>query len=231
MALKLIITHSVLNVNAEKRFDENLTVGEFKNKIVLIVGTNPDDMILQLRDNENKVQATLQPDSAKLSAFKLKNFDNIHCVDTKPDKGIVAAINAANTGKNVDVPEYKLDEKAYAKRNDTFQKFKEKNLKDFYAKKEEKMKDEAEKWENAAKNMKKGDRCQVFDKNSKIKHRGVVQFVGKTDFNKHGIWVGVELDEPYGKHNGTYVNFQSLVFISFVTFVSEFGIKLNNLRI
>eukprot|EP00729_Bicosta_minor_P012842 gene12842-26180_t len=31
---------------------------------------------------------------------------------------------------------------------------------------------------------------------------GIVRYVGKTQFNKKGIWIGVSLDEPTGKHGG-----------------------------
>ena len=48
-----------------------------------------------------------------------------------------------------------------------------------------------------------GQRCQVrIDETTQAK-RGVVCFVGKTDF-KPGYWVGVEYDEPIGKHDGRY---------------------------
>jgi CAP-Gly domain-containing linker protein 3/4 len=34
------------------------------------------------------------------------------------------------------------------------------------------------------------------------KYRATVKFVGVTEF-KPGIWYGVELEKPKGKHNGT----------------------------
>jgi tubulin-folding cofactor B len=50
-----------------------------------------------------------------------------------------------------------------------------------------------------------GQRCQVEDGAGASGKRGLVKFVGLTDF-KPGVWIGVEYDEPIGKHNGTVGN-------------------------
>lgn len=46
-----------------------------------------------------------------------------------------------------------------------------------------------------------GDRCEV-EPGAK---RGVVKFVGKAEALGPGFWVGIQYDEPLGKHDGMYV--------------------------
>ena len=52
--------------------------------------------------------------------------------------------------------------------------------------------------------LKVGDRCQV----EPGEKRGVVKFVGQAETLGPGFWVGVQYDEPLGKHDGMYVNFK-----------------------
>lgn len=49
--------------------------------------------------------------------------------------------------------------------------------------------------------IKIGDRCEV-EPGAK---RGVVKYVGRAESIAPGFWVGVQYDEPLGKHDGMYV--------------------------
>eukprot|EP01083_Nonionella_stella_P205725 748893_1 len=200
--LKLIITHSVLNINAEKSFDMNLTVGKFKEKLEMVVGTKPQNMILQHRNDNNEIICTLQPDDLQIGKFDLVKYSNIHVVDTDAKHGIVAQMHALQNGQNVNVPKFEISEEEYKKRDNTFVKWKEKNLKDFYVKKAEDEKEQINKWDKQIKdeNIEIGNRCEIGA--NKMKHRGKIVFIGETKFDKKGIWIGVQLDEPYGDSNG-----------------------------
>ena len=204
--LKIIVTHSVLSINAEKRFAESMTVGELKQKLQMIVGSNPGDMILQHRNDSNEVLCTLQPDTKTLSEFNLQNFSNIHVVDEKGDQGLVGQIAAMNNGQMAAVPKYEISEEEYKKRDDTFAKWKEKNLQEFYQKKQDDEKAQIADWDHMveSKKMKVNDRCEIT---KNMKHRGKIAFIGNAilgkGMDKKGMWIGVILDEPYGDNNGT----------------------------
>ncbi|KAL0435790.1 UNVERIFIED_CONTAM: Tubulin-folding cofactor B [Sesamum radiatum] len=52
--------------------------------------------------------------------------------------------------------------------------------------------------EDLCANIKVGDRCQV----EPGEKRGVVKFVGRAETLAPGFWVGIQYDEPLGKHDG-----------------------------
>lgn len=210
-----MITHNIMPMNVEKRFDSNMTIGDLKKKLVLVVGTSCENMIIQHRNAEGEVLCTLQPDSEKLSnsEFQLKDFSNIHIVDisAKANDNIVNQLHAYDLGKlsEKDIPKYQLNEEEYNKRPDTFSKWKEANLKQFEMEKQQqklKKEEEAKLMEDDqlniinGKKIKVNERCEIKDKG--FNKRGVVKFVGKTQF-ANGYWVGIQLDEPYGLNDGS----------------------------
>ena len=50
--------------------------------------------------------------------------------------------------------------------------------------------------------IKVGARCEMQLKTCG-KQRGTVRFVGETKFKENQLWIGVELDEPFGKNDGS----------------------------
>lgn len=57
--------------------------------------------------------------------------------------------------------------------------------------------------------LKVGSRCEVEPGGK----RGVVKFVGQAESLGSGFWVGVQYDEPLGKHDGMYVKLLPLYMI------------------
>jgi tubulin-folding cofactor B len=54
-------------------------------------------------------------------------------------------------------------------------------------------------------NIQVGSRCQIESTEPGFHKHGTVRFVGKPKFS-HGVWVGVEYDEPIGKNDGSSVS-------------------------
>jgi tubulin-folding cofactor B len=52
-------------------------------------------------------------------------------------------------------------------------------------------------------NIKIGERCEVQSGDGTIDRRGTIRFVGEAAMGKGGVWVGVEMDEPTGKGDGS----------------------------
>lgn len=52
--------------------------------------------------------------------------------------------------------------------------------------------------------IKVGQRCRLPDFAEGVEVRGEVKYVGKIPDMGEGYFVGVKLDEPYGKNNGTF---------------------------
>jgi tubulin-folding cofactor B len=52
--------------------------------------------------------------------------------------------------------------------------------------------------EDLCANIKVGDRCQV----EPGEKRGMVKYVGRAESLGPGYWVGIQYDEPLGKHDG-----------------------------
>lgn len=60
-----------------------------------------------------------------------------------------------------------------------------------------------------------GQRCEIGpppndsamdeDTSGMVKRRGTVKYVGQVAELKAGWWIGIEYDEPIGKHDGTWV--------------------------
>ena len=65
---------------------------------------------------------------------------------------------------------------------------------------QENLPDLSEQFNEEAKKIQVGQRCKILGEG--LERKGEVKFVGKTEFQQ-GYWVGIQLDEPHGKNNGS----------------------------
>ncbi|KAJ3256261.1 hypothetical protein HK103_005624 [Boothiomyces macroporosus] len=165
------------NASSERRFEKSLSILELKEKLTAITGVPSSTMVLTC--NGTKLQ-----DDKQLGYYSIENY---------------STLVVANTEKTFDyndlnkVEKFEISNEEYEKRNDSVLAFKKRNKIGRFAENIKDFKEEAEK-------IKVGDRCMV--EVDGMEKRGEVKYVGLVDF-KHGYFVGVQYDEPVGKHNGT----------------------------
>ncbi|KAH9608160.1 hypothetical protein KSS87_011421 [Heliosperma pusillum] len=175
----LHVTHSnIKSFNADVRFSVQMSVEAVKDKLWKKCGTAVDSMSLELYNDAGSKVANLSDNSAPFGFYSPLNGYRIHVVDLDP--------SSITSGGWLDdtslVQKYEISEEAYQKRQGTFRKFKEK----------------LPHQDPSSTSAKVGDRCQVQPGDK----RGVVKYVGQAENLGPGFWVGIQYDEPLGKHDG-----------------------------
>lgn len=195
----VLISSSLNTFVAEKRLDRGLTLAELKCKLELVVGSPASCMDLQLFSTDNAFIQNLDQDDVLLGSYPVDDGCRIHVIDK----------SGAKAGEYEDlsrVEKYEISHDAYDKRSDSVRSFLKKNKMGKFNEEEcaQKAADQQRKLEEerlVAEVITQGSRCEVRVVGQPTK-RGTVMYVGLTDF-KPGFWVGVQYDEPLGKHDGS----------------------------
>ncbi|KAI8380361.1 CAP Gly-rich domain-containing protein [Blakeslea trispora] len=192
----LFVDTSEEHVSSERRFDKGLTISQLKYKIEPITGIPYATQKLDLYHGKNLL-GSLDDDNRMLGSYPVEDYMRLHVIDTNPHR-----IKNQYTDVSL-VEKFELTEDEYQKRTDTVRAFKERNklgrFSDEAAAKEEAIE---RSYQEAANQIKVGDRCQVLGDDDHVRRLGTVRFVGETQFQA-GLWVGVQYDEPLGKNDGT----------------------------
>ncbi|XP_010552969.1 PREDICTED: tubulin-folding cofactor B [Tarenaya hassleriana] len=189
----LHVTHSnIKSFSADVRFSLQMSVEAVKEKLWKKCGTTVNSMALELYDDTGSKVAALSDDTRPLGFFSPLDGFRLHVIDLDP-----SSVTSGGWLEDTSLVEkYTISEEAYAKRNDSFRKFKEKVVSQNPAASETKMRENY--MEDLCVNIKVSDRCQV----EAGEKRGVVKYVGRAESLGPGYWVGVQYDEPLGKHDG-----------------------------
>lgn len=189
----LRVTHSNLkSFNADVRFSLQMSVEAVKEKLWKKCGTSVNSMSLELYDDNGAKIAELSDNSRPFGFYSPLDGFRLHIVDLDP-----SSVTSGGWLEDTSLVEkYKISDEAYEKRDGTFKKFKEKLAHQKPACASAKVADNY--MEDLCANIKVGDRCQV----EPGEKRGVVKYVGRAENLGPGFWVGVQYDEPLGKHDG-----------------------------
>ncbi|CAG5113407.1 Oidioi.mRNA.OKI2018_I69.chr2.g7518.t1.cds [Oikopleura dioica] len=185
----------------EKRYDKGLSIRELKGKLELITGCSPASMKLSLESRKGEKICDMDDDERLLGSYPVEDCCGIRVID--PESFDWSDLNK--------IEKQEMDD-------DTYDTFKPTSVKptvreykrihklgmfnpENQKKALEDMEAQEKKDKEARENFKVGQRCEVTLK-SKGKQRGEVKFVGNVSFQPN-VWIGIQLDLPYGKNNGT----------------------------
>eukprot|EP00268_Persea_americana_P043385 TRINITY_DN4360_c0_g1_i2.p1 TRINITY_DN4360_c0_g1~~TRINITY_DN4360_c0_g1_i2.p1 ORF type:complete len:243 (+),score=48.27 TRINITY_DN4360_c0_g1_i2:154-882(+) len=189
----LSVTHSNLkNFASDIRFSLQMTVESIKEKLWKKCGTSVDSMLLELYDDTGVKVCDMNDNLRLLGFFSPQDGYRLHIIDLDP-----ASVTSGGWLEDTSLVEkYTISEEAYNNLDGTYRKFKEKLVSQNPSLRENKITDDF--MEDLCTNIKVGDRCEVEPGGK----RGVVMFVGRAETASPGFWVGIQYDEPLGKHDG-----------------------------
>ncbi|XVE95457.1 hypothetical protein REPUB_Repub02eG0099200 [Reevesia pubescens] len=158
----------------------------------ILLSLQVNSMRLELYDNCKNKLCDLDDDSRPLGFYSPLDGFQIHIIDLDP-----SSVTSGGWLEDTSLIEkYSISEDEYNKRSGTFRKFKEKMASQNPSAFRNKMLEDC--MEDLCANIKVGERCEV----EPGEKRGVAKFVGRAEALGPGFWIGVQYDEPLGKHDG-----------------------------
>ncbi|GAO14210.1 hypothetical protein UVI_02001570 [Ustilaginoidea virens] len=190
------------NSVSERRITPSWSISTLKTKLEPITGIPPSAQNISLKSSTRSEAIPVEAvdeDSTQLSSFPLAPYAELHVADTRPPG---ARPNYTDTSG---VEKYVMPEDEYEKKTDSvlaWKKAQKLGRFDPNAPSHEKARLDALEQEVRQRGIQVGKRCRVGGEDTR---RGVVKFVGEVQEIPNGIgqWVGVHLDEPVGKNDGS----------------------------
>ncbi|KAF6831123.1 cell polarity protein alp11 [Colletotrichum plurivorum] len=188
------------NSSSERRITPSWSISQLRSKLEPITGIPPSSQRISLKTASASIPIEApDEDSAQLTAFPLAPYAELHVVDTRPAG---ARPNFTDTSG---VEKYVMPEEEYAKKTDSvlaWKKAQKLGRFDPDAPSLEQAKVAVLEQEIQQRGIAVGKRCRVGGDDSR---RGVVKYVGEVKEIPGGLgpWIGIQLDEPVGKNDGS----------------------------
>ncbi|ESP03096.1 hypothetical protein LOTGIDRAFT_157061, partial [Lottia gigantea] len=157
-SVRVLITSVANQFGVERRFPKDITIADFKMKLVLLTGGGQATMKLQLFGKDNKLMCVMDDDSALLGSYPVDDDMRIHVEDKTIQLGEFEDVSK--------VEKYEMNEDEYEKRTDSVRAFKERNKMGRFNPELQKLKADEKQQKDLlekekAESMKIGDRCEV----------------------------------------------------------------------
>ncbi|KAI1329325.1 CAP Gly-rich domain-containing protein [Xylariaceae sp. FL0255] len=187
--------------SSERRVTPSWSISQLKSKLESVSGIPPSCQRLKLKTVANETVAieAIDEDATLLSNFALSPYAELQIIDTRP------AGARLNLNDTAGVEKYVMPVDEYEKKSDSVLAWKKaEKLGRFNpaAPSLEKAKVDAIQHEITSRGIEIGKRCRIGAEDSR---RGEVKYVGEVKEipGALGAWVGVHLDEPVGKNDGS----------------------------
>ncbi|SPO03428.1 probable Alp11 homologue of tubulin-folding cofactor B [Cephalotrichum gorgonifer] len=187
--------------SSERRVTPSWSVDQFKSKMETVTGIPPSSQRLEYRAGGQRISMEVaDEEGTPLSAFPLAKGGEIYITDIRPPS---ARPNLNDTSA---VDKYVMPEEEYAQKTDSvlaWKKAQKLGRFDPNAPSIEAARIAAIEQEVRARGIEVGKRCRVGGEDTR---RGEVMYVGEVAEIPGGIggsWIGVRLDEPAGKNDGS----------------------------
>ncbi|KAH9951103.1 CAP Gly-rich domain-containing protein [Amylocystis lapponica] len=184
------------DTHSERRLDLHITVEQLKNKFELITGIPVRNQAIAVYNSENDEAAViaLEDDSRQLGFYGLRDWQVLKVTDLDPSTSFTGQL-----GDVSQVEKFELTAGEYEQRQDTVLAYKQRHKIGRFADNDA----EGSSAQLPQVDIPVGARCEVETSEEDFHKRGTVRFVGRTEFAKGSIWVGIEYDEPIGKNDGS----------------------------
>ncbi|KAH0173140.1 hypothetical protein KCU67_g1417, partial [Aureobasidium melanogenum] len=200
----LLITSD--NARSERRISPAWTIAQLKSRLEPITGipASSQRLTLKVASWPDQNLQGVNEDNIQLGAFTLQSYAELHVADTRP-----AGLRANYTDVSA-VEKYEMPPDEYESRTDSVLHWKKTHQLGRFdpdAPSIEQQKISSIEREIEERGIKLDVRCRLLAANqseSSLERRGTVKYIGPVpEIPGIGAWVGIALDEPTGKNDGT----------------------------
>lgn len=192
MDISIYVTSDL--TSSERRLSPEWTINQLKHKLEVITGVPPDNqkLVLYASSTSKESGTELNNDHAQLKDYSPVAFSRLHVFDTRPAEEQLDLENGPTEA-------FKLSDDQYDRREDSVRAWKRKNQLGRFDTCASEADVQASHQAVSERNIVVGARCRVSGEKL-----GLVKFIGavKEISDSGRLWVGVDYDEPLGKHNG-----------------------------